>query len=79
MVLDRSERSLIYLIEERILVGTKKVEDKKNQDKPFFDMLIFNKQQEVRELTEMILTRVTKYLYDRIADEQANEESIETA
>jgi len=48
------------------LVGTKKVEDKKNQDKPFFDMLIFNKEQEVRELTERILTRATKYLYDRV-------------
>lgn len=52
MVLDRSERSLLFLIEERILVGTKKTEDKKNPDKPFFDMLVFNKQQEVREMAE---------------------------
>jgi hypothetical protein len=29
MILDRSERSLAYLIEERILLGTKKTEDKK--------------------------------------------------
>jgi hypothetical protein len=43
MVLDRSESSLIFLIEERILAGTKKTEDSKNPEKPFFDMLVFNK------------------------------------
>jgi len=43
MVLDRSESSMLLLIKERILVGTKKNEDSKNTDKPFFDMLVFNK------------------------------------
>ena len=68
MVLDRSESSLIFLIEERILVGTKKTEDSKNPDKPFFDMLVFNKQQEVRELAEQILSKATHYLYERLED-----------
>jgi hypothetical protein len=52
MVMDRSERAVLFLIEERILVGTKKTDDKKTPEKPFFEMLVFNKHQEVREMAE---------------------------
>jgi leucyl-tRNA synthetase len=77
MVMDRSETVVNYLLNERILAGTKKTEDKKNQDKPFFEMLVFNKHQEVREMTEQILTKATKYLYNRL-EELATYESAES-
>lgn len=56
---------LLKLINKRILVEITKNEKTKNETKerPFFDMLVFHREQEVREMAEFILTKVSKILF----------------
>ena len=52
---------LMRLINERIL---KEIKQGAYTDRPFFEALVFNKDQEVREMIEQILTFVTNVLFD---------------
>jgi hypothetical protein len=46
LVIERSESALHFLINDRILAGTREEDQKtdKNKEKPFFDMLIFHRE-----------------------------------
>jgi len=59
-----SPELLQRLVNERILL-TQKVADNVC-DQPFFEMLIFHKEQNTREMCEKILTKVTDSLFEML-------------
>lgn len=65
-VVDKNTALLVRLVNERVL---KEIKQNGYVDRPFFDALIFNKNQETRETIEKILTHVTNTLFDSEDDE----------
>jgi hypothetical protein len=63
-LLDQSPDLIIKIVRDRILYK-QKVQDNVC-DQPFFEMLIFNKEQAVREMCEKILTKATDRLFKLI-------------
>ena len=79
-VLEKCDQALYKLIQDRILLGTEepvgeeqadgsvsKPKPKTLDDKPFFDMLVTHRNQDVRELAEEILSNVMIKLFKRLA------------
>ena len=79
-VLDKCDQALFKLTHDRVLLGTDEPEPEVQpdgsvsnpkprtlDDKPFFDMLVTHRNQDVRELAEEILSNVTIKLFDMLA------------
>lgn len=61
-LIEANPELLIKLVNERILFEQKIADNV--CDHPFFEMLIFHKEQAAREMCELILTKVTSSLFE---------------
>jgi flagellin-specific chaperone FliS len=67
-LVEESPQLMIKLIQERILFEQKVADNV--CEHPFFEMLIFNKDQVVREMCEAILTKATSCLFELLENPQ---------
>ena len=54
--------------------STNKTAAKTLEDKPFFDMLLTHRSQDVRNLCEKLLTKVMTNLFERVSDQNQSDE-----
>ena len=66
------EAAMESMTEEEKAEAKKKKEADAKSDKPFFDMLVFHKEFEVREMAGEILTKTTNYLLSMLEDHRTH-------